>query len=185
MNLLRTVKYIDYALKTLAVIEGVLFMSDNPNLNDATEKIEETANQAKDRAEATASEARSKAEEAASQVRDAASQARSKAEDTFSQAKEQFDQAKEGSRKYWEEIEVEGRQLIDRVKELIQEGNVRRLIIKDEDGKYLVEIPLTVGVVAGSILALGAPVMAALGALAALVAHVKIDVQREEDTPKK
>lgn len=149
-------------------------MSDKNNLEDARDKVKESVSDAKDHAE-----------DAASQVRDAAGQARDKAQDTYNQAKGQFDQAKEGSRKYWEEIEVEGRQLIDRVKELVQEGNVRRLIIKDEDGKYLLEIPLTVGVVAGGILALAAPVMAALGALAALVAHVKIDVQREDDTSKK
>ena len=173
MNLLRTVKYIDYALKALAVVEGVLFMSDNNNLEDARDKVEGALGEAKDRAE-----------DAAGQVRDTAGQARDKAQDTYNLAKGQFDQAKEGSRKYREEIEVEGRQLIDRVKELVQEGNVRRLIIKDENGKYLIEIPLTVGVVAGSILALGAPVMAALGALAALVAHVKIEVQREDDSSK-
>ncbi len=167
MNVLRTVRYIDYALKALAVVEGVLFMSDKNNLEDARDKVEDALGEAKDRAE-----------DAAGQVRDAAGQARDKAQDTYNQAKE-------GSRKYREEIEVEGRQLLDRVKELVQEGNVRRLIIKDENGKYLIEIPLTVGVVAGSILALGAPVMAALGALAALVAHVKIEVVREEDTPKK
>ncbi|WP_119072143.1 DUF4342 domain-containing protein [Aggregatilinea lenta] len=142
-------------------------MSDKNNLEDARDKVEDALGEAKDRAE-----------DAAGQVRDAAGQARDKAQDTYNQAKE-------GSRKYREEIEVEGRQLLDRVKELVQEGNVRRLIIKDENGKYLIEIPLTVGVVAGSILALGAPVMAALGALAALVAHVKIEVVREEDTPKK
>lgn len=80
-----------------------------------------------------------------------------------------------------EEIEIEGRQVVDRVKELISEGNVRRLIIKDSDGKYLLEIPLTVGVVAGGVFALAAPVVAALGALAALVARVRIEVIRDAD----
>jgi hypothetical protein len=85
-----------------------------------------------------------------------------------------------GKRTVFEEIELEGRQLVDRVRELIAEGNVRRLIIKDQEGKYLLEIPLTVGVVAGGVFALTAPVWAALGALAALVAKVKIEVVREE-----
>jgi hypothetical protein len=83
-----------------------------------------------------------------------------------------------------EEIELEGRQLVDRVKELIQEGNVRRLIIKDADGKFLLEIPLTVGVVAGGAFVLAAPVLAALGALAALMTRVKVEVIREEDGGK-
>lgn len=87
----------------------------------------------------------------------------------------------EGKRTFVEEMEVEGRQLMDRVRDLIQEGNVRRLIIKDPAGKYHLEIPLTVGVVAGGVIALAAPVMAALGALAALVTRVQIQVVREVD----
>jgi len=84
-------------------------------------------------------------------------------------------------RTFVEDIELEGRQLLDRVRDLIQEGNVRRLIIKDPNGKYNLEIPLTVGVVAGGVFALAAPVMAALGALAALVTRVQIQVVREMD----
>ena len=84
-------------------------------------------------------------------------------------------------RTFVEDIELEGRQLMDRVRDLIQEGNVRRLIIKDPNGKYNLEIPLTVGVVAGGVFALAAPVMAALGALAALVTRVQIQVVREMD----
>ncbi|NLX11533.1 MAG: DUF4342 domain-containing protein [Chloroflexi bacterium] len=80
-----------------------------------------------------------------------------------------------------EEMEVEGKNLIERVKELIQEGNVRRLIVKDSNGKYVLEIPLTVGVVAGGVFALYAPVAAALGAVAGLMAKVKIEVVREAD----
>jgi len=79
-----------------------------------------------------------------------------------------------------EEIELEGRQVVERVKELVQEGNVRRLIIKDPEGKYLLEIPLTVGVVADSVFALTAPIVAALGAAAALMARVKIEIIRDD-----
>lgn len=168
MNVLRAVKLIDYALKALTITEGVLFMSENS---------ENQAQEARRKAEQELDEAKNRVEETAGQVKD-------KAQEAYGQAREQVEQVREGGRRYWEEIEVEGRQLIDRVKELIQEGNVRRLIIKDEEGKYLLEIPLTVGVVAGSILALAAPVMAALGALAALVARVKIEVQREDDAGK-
>ncbi|NDJ74656.1 MAG: DUF4342 domain-containing protein [Chloroflexi bacterium] len=77
-----------------------------------------------------------------------------------------------------EEIELEGRQLVDRVKEILHEGNIRKLSIKDANGRYLLEIPLTVGVVAGGVFALASPVAAALGALAALVADVKLEVTR-------
>jgi hypothetical protein len=89
-------------------------------------------------------------------------------------------------RTFSEEIEVQGRQLVERVRELLHEGNVRKLSIKDAKGKYLLEIPLTVGVVAGGMLVLTAPMMAALSALAGLVAKVKIEVIREveEETPE-
>jgi hypothetical protein len=89
-------------------------------------------------------------------------------------------------RTFSEEIEVQGRQLVERVKELLHEGNVRKLSVKDAKGKYLLEIPLTVGVVAGGVLVLTAPMMAALSALAGLVANVKIEVIREveEETPE-
>jgi len=73
-----------------------------------------------------------------------------------------------------EEFKINGRDLVDKVKELIQEGNVRRVIIKDRDGKTLVELPVTVGVV-GAIIA---PVLAALGAIAALVTECTIVVER-------
>ena len=79
-----------------------------------------------------------------------------------------------------EELEVAGNQLVDRVKELIEEGNVRRLIIRNLDGRTLLEIPLTIGVVAGGALFAFYPILAAVGALAALVARVTIEVEREE-----
>ncbi len=75
-----------------------------------------------------------------------------------------------------EEFKVNGRDLVDRVKELIQQGNVRRIIIKDKEGKTLIELPVTIGVVG----ALFAPVLAALGAIAALVAECTIVVERRD-----
>jgi hypothetical protein len=80
-----------------------------------------------------------------------------------------------------EEIEVEARNLIRRVQELIREGNVRTLRIKDKNGKYLLEIPLTVGVVAGGAFALAAPWAVALSALAGFLVDVKIEIVREVD----
>ncbi len=76
-----------------------------------------------------------------------------------------------------EEFKVKGEEVIGKVKELLHEGNVRKLIIKDEDGKVYLEIPVTFGLI-GAILA---PTLAAVGALAAMVANLKIEVVREEE----
>ncbi len=92
--------------------------------------------------------------------------------------------SEEKKRTVVEEFEVEGRQLIERVRELIREGNVRRLRIKDAKGKYLLEVPLTVGVVGGGVLVLAAPTLAALSALAGLVANVRIEIVREAEEGK-
>ncbi len=81
-----------------------------------------------------------------------------------------------------EEIELAGSQLVERVKELIAEGNVRNLILRTADDKVMLEIPLTAGVAVGGVITLVSPVLAALGALAALLAHVKVEIVRE--TPK-
>ena len=78
-----------------------------------------------------------------------------------------------------EEFEINGDKLVAKVKELIAAGNVRRITIKNEEGKSLLEIPLNVGVVAAVI----APVLAALGAVAALVTKCVIAVEREAPAP--
>lgn len=78
---------------------------------------------------------------------------------------------------YQEELTVIGEQLVSKVKELLHEGNVRRLIIKQE-GRTLLEVPLTVGVVG----VLMAPTLAALGAVGALIAQCSIEVVRTEPT---
>ena len=86
-------------------------------------------------------------------------------------------------RKTWtEEIEVAGGQLLERIKELIAEGRVRRLRIKAADGSLILEIPLSVGAIAGGAVALAAPLLAVLGAFAALVARAKVEIVREEPT---
>jgi len=86
----------------------------------------------------------------------------------------------ENKRTISEEVEVAGNQLLEKVNELVQQGNVRRLIIRDQHDRPLLEVPLTIGAVAGGALALFAPPLAAIGALAALVARVKLEVVREE-----
>jgi hypothetical protein len=85
-------------------------------------------------------------------------------------------------KKTWtEEIEIAANELVDRVKDLLQEGNVRRLILRQPDGRTLLEIPLTAGAAVGGVLAIFYPVLAALGAMAALLARIRIEIVREED----
>ena len=75
-----------------------------------------------------------------------------------------------------EEFRVNGEELIAKVKNLINEGNIRRVIIKDKEGKIIFEIPLTFGVVG----ALIAPQLAAIGAIAALLTEATIVVEKTE-----
>ena len=75
-----------------------------------------------------------------------------------------------------EEFKVSGDELVEKVKQIIKEGNVRRIIIKNKEGKTLIEVPMTIGVI-GVVLA---PVLAAVGAIAALVTECSIVVEREK-----
>ncbi len=86
----------------------------------------------------------------------------------------------QGRRAFNEELEVAGNQLVERVRELIEEGNVRRLIIRNQDGRTLLEIPLTFGVVAGGALLVFYPLLAGLAAIGGLVSRLHIEVVREE-----
>lgn len=76
-----------------------------------------------------------------------------------------------------EEFRVEGEKLISKVKELIHAGNIRKIIIKDRDGKVVMEIPMTLGVVG----ALIAPQLAAIGAIAALLTEATLVVEKAEE----
>ena len=76
-----------------------------------------------------------------------------------------------------EEIRVKGDDLIAKVKELVHEGNIRRLSIEDDEGKVLFEIPLTIGVVGALLL----PHLAAIGAIAALVTDCTIIVEKAQE----
>ena len=76
----------------------------------------------------------------------------------------------------WESFTTSGEQLLKKIKELIEEGNVRKIIIKDKNGKELMTFPLTIGVVGAVV----APVFAAVGALAALIGECTLSVEREE-----
>jgi diacylglycerol kinase family enzyme len=86
----------------------------------------------------------------------------------------------EDEHSWTEQIEIAGSELVDRTKELIEEGNVRRLIIRNQSDEVLLEVPLTTGVAVGGVLTLIAPVLAALGAMAALLTHVKVEIIRSE-----
>jgi hypothetical protein len=75
-----------------------------------------------------------------------------------------------------EEFRVNGEELLAKIKQLIHEGNVRRVIIKNAEGKTIMEVPLTLGVV-GAVLA---PSLVAIGAIAALVTEATVLVEKEE-----
>ncbi len=75
------------------------------------------------------------------------------------------------------EFKVKGEELLKKIRELLHEGNVTRIIIKDDQGKTFIEIPVTVGLIGAIIV----PVLAAVGALAALAANFTIEVIRKEE----
>jgi len=79
-----------------------------------------------------------------------------------------------------EKFTVEGSQLVDKVKELIHQGNIRRVRLLHK-GRPLMDIPLTVGVPAAAAVVIAAPLLAALAAIAALVSECTIEVERVED----
>ena len=86
---------------------------------------------------------------------------------------------KEKANTFFEEIKVLGHELADKVKELIHEGNVRRIIIKDEQGHTFLEIPVTVAAIG----IMFAPVLAAVGALAAMAAKFTVVVEKSGTPP--
>ena len=77
-----------------------------------------------------------------------------------------------------EEFKVEGEKLIGKIKELFHQSNIRRIIIKDKEGKTVFEIPMTIGVVG----ALVAPQLAAIGAIAALLSEATLVVEKNENS---
>lgn len=79
--------------------------------------------------------------------------------------------------KHTEEFKVDGEDLLKKVKEIIAEGNARKITVKSKEGKSIVELPLTIGVVGAAL----APLLAAVGAIAALVTECTIVVEREDN----
>ena len=83
--------------------------------------------------------------------------------------------------KFYEEFKVKGQDLVDKIKAIVHEGNVRRIILKDEKGQTFLEIPLSIAAVG----VLAAPLVAGLGAIAALVANFTLVVERSKDESTK
>lgn len=81
-----------------------------------------------------------------------------------------------GEKVHTEEFRVNGEELLGKVKQLLHEGNIRRVIIKNKDGRVVMEIPMTIGVVG----ALIAPQLAAIGAIAALLTEATVVVEKAE-----
>ena len=79
--------------------------------------------------------------------------------------------------KFYEEFKVKGQDLVDKVKSILHEGNVRRIILKDEKGQTFLEIPLSIAAVG----VLAAPLLAGIGAIAALVANFTLVVERSSE----
>ncbi|MBE7380119.1 MAG: DUF4342 domain-containing protein [Leptolyngbya sp. SIO1E4] len=80
-----------------------------------------------------------------------------------------------------EEFKISGDDLVAKIKDLIHQSNIRRISIKNETGHTLIEIPLTVGVLGGAIGAIAFPVVAAVGVIGAMVAHLTVVVERQEE----
>jgi hypothetical protein len=95
------------------------------------------------------------------------------------------EESKNAWKTFVEEIEVSGQHLLAEINKLIAEGNVRRLVVKTDDGHVFLTIPLTAGAVAGGILTVGAPWLAVLAAIAGVVAKVKLEVVRDVEESAK
>ena len=78
------------------------------------------------------------------------------------------------------EFKVKGKELLKKIEELIREGNIRRIIIKDDKGRTFIEIPVTIGVIG----AVCAPILAAVAALAGVVANFTVEVVKKEEEEK-
>lgn len=81
---------------------------------------------------------------------------------------------------FTEEIEVAGHQLVEKITQLIKDGNVRLIRVKSDKGDVYLEIPLTVGALTGGVVALAAPWLVILGGVAGLLAKVKLEIVRND-----
>ncbi|MFN3641950.1 MAG: DUF4342 domain-containing protein [Gemmobacter sp.] len=81
-----------------------------------------------------------------------------------------------------ETIEVAGAELVEKIKALVADGNVRRLRIRAGEG-FAIEMPLTVGAIMGGVVTLAAPWLAVIGVIAAMVARVEVEIERDGPPP--
>ncbi len=93
---------------------------------------------------------------------------------------------KDGNRwkTFTEEVEIAGRHLVDEVTKLVAEGNVRKLRVRSRNDDVVIEVPMNAGVVVGGVFVLAAPWLAILGALAGVLAQVRLEVVRIEEPAK-
>lgn len=87
----------------------------------------------------------------------------------------------DNKRTWTEELEVAGNELVDKVKEWIQDNSAKRLIIRKPNGDILMEVPVVAGAAVGGAVTLFAPIIAAVGAMGALLAQFKVEIVREID----
>jgi len=85
---------------------------------------------------------------------------------------------------FTEEIEVAGTQLMEEINRLLAEGNVRRLQIRSEKGDVYLSVPLTAGAVAGGVVVVAAPWLAAIAAIAGIATKLKLEIAREPAAPE-
>jgi hypothetical protein len=103
---------------------------------------------------------------------------------TVDSAKSTISQTSPNSKLAWtEEIEVAGEELVASVKRLAAEGKISRIRLIDSDGDIILEMPLTIGAIAGGAVVLAAPVLAVIGALAGFATKVKLEVVRNGNPP--
>lgn len=99
----------------------------------------------------------------------------------MSEEKNKNNSLPEDKKPFNEELEVAGSQLVEQVRNLIEQGNIRRLIIRDQENRVLLEIPLTIGAVAGGALLMFYPLLAGLAVVGGLVAKLRIEIVRVLD----
>lgn len=151
-------------------------MSDNRNDESLMDRLEDAGSKLLEQAKELGSNLKERAEDATESLRKRADKMLYRDESV----QEGEIVAKQG---LVERMEVAGEQLVDKAKDLLQESNTRRLIIRSQENKELLEIPLTGGIVAGGVLVFAAPIITALAALGGALARVKLEVIRDpEDT---
>ena len=92
------------------------------------------------------------------------------------------DQTQDNKRSWTNRFEAVGSKLVDRTKELIQEGNARRIVVKNGSGKQLFRVPMNAGVAVGTVAVFINPVVTAIGAFGFLLARMKVEVVHKEDS---